>query len=140
MPINYGQFTDEEEQAAVRAIIAERDALRERVAALTAELDNLRYRAERPSSGPPEEIYLQWYGDDDGRYLWPDDVDEPCATWSAERIWPRDVRYIRAQNLTGLEEDIDKLRRRLAEAFDSLDSGKLESALTLWDDLYDEEE
>lgn len=105
MPIDHGRFTEEEEQAAVRAIIAERDALRERVAALTAELDNLRHPAERPSSGPPDEIYLQWYGDDDGRYLWPDDVDEPCATWSAERVWPRDVRYIRSAYQPGEELD-----------------------------------
>lgn len=44
--INYGQFTDEEERAAVEAIIAERNALREEVAALKVELEAARHYYE----------------------------------------------------------------------------------------------
>lgn len=45
--MDYGEFTDEEVQAAVEAIIAERDTLRAQVAALQAEIKTLREQASR---------------------------------------------------------------------------------------------
>jgi hypothetical protein len=41
----------------------------------------------------PEEIYLQWHGDsedDEG------EVFESFVTWSRTRIFPRDVKFVRA--------------------------------------------
>jgi hypothetical protein len=76
---------------------AENEALRGRVEKLKDELAELKHPADEPETGaPPDELWLQWYGDDEDNYLWPDDVDQPSATWSRYRVWPRDVRYVRA--------------------------------------------
>lgn len=138
MSINYGRFTDEEEQAAIEAIVAERDDLREklrardkaldevvksadamrdasdvlvgvlleRLAAAEEELAHLRARSDRPpGGGPPPEIYLQWYGDDDGYHLIDDEAAVACVTWCDTRVWPRDVRYVRADDTAAPDEE-----------------------------------
>ena len=106
MPINPGAFAELEEQAAVKAIIAERNRLREDVDRLQEELAHLRARSEGPpSGGPPPEIYLQWYGDDDGCHLIDDEAGVAGVTWCATRVWPRDVRYVRADDTAAPDEE-----------------------------------
>lgn len=106
MPVNLGAFTELEEQAAVLAIIAERDRLRDEVERLREELTHLRARSERPpGDGPPPEVYLQWYGDDDGYHLVDDEALVAGVTWCDTRVWPRDVRYVRADDPAAADEE-----------------------------------
>lgn len=84
----------------------ERDALRDEVERLRDELNNLRARNERPpGGGPPPEIYLQWYGDDDGYYLIDDAALVADVTWCDTRVWPRDVRYVRADDTAAAPDE-----------------------------------
>lgn len=77
----------------------ENQELRARLATTEDELNCLRARSEQPpSGGPPPEVYLQWYGDDDGRHLIDDDAGVAGVTWCDTRVWPRDVRYVRAND------------------------------------------
>lgn len=106
MPINPVAFTELEERAAVLAIIAERNRLREDVDRLQEELVHLRARSERPpGGGPPPEIYLQWYGDDSGYHLVDDEALVAGVTWCDTRVWPRDVRYVRADDTAAPDEE-----------------------------------
>ena len=47
---------------------------------------------------PPNQIYLQWYGDQDGLYP-PDEPTEihDGITWSADRINDSDAEYMRVK-------------------------------------------
>lgn len=77
---------------------AENEALRGRVEKLAADLAELKHPADEPQTGePPDELWLQWYGDDEDNYLWPDDAYRAGVTWSQFRVWRRDVRYVRAE-------------------------------------------
>lgn len=72
--------------------------LRDWVDKLKAELAELKHPADEPeTTDPPDEIWLQWYGDGDGNYLWPDDVDRAGVTFSTYQVWSRDIRYVRAR-------------------------------------------
>ena len=106
MPINLGAFTELKEQAAVKAIIAERNRLREDVDRLQEELAHLRARSEQPpGGGPPPEIYLQWYGDNEGYHLIDDEAGVAGVTWCATRVWPRVVRYVRADDTAAAPDE-----------------------------------
>ncbi len=81
-------------------------ALQNQIAQLEAELAELKHPADEPETGaPPDELWLQWFGDDEGHYLWPDDVDRAGVTWSSYQVWPRDVRYVRAEAEAGKMTD-----------------------------------
>ena len=80
--------------------------LRARLATAEEELAHLRARSERPpGGGPPPEIYLQWYGDDDGYHLIDDEALVAGVTWCDTRVWLRDVRYIRANDTAAPDEE-----------------------------------
>lgn len=78
----------------------------ERLALVEEELAGLRARSERPpGGGPPPEIYLQWYGDDDGYHLIDDEALVAGVTWCDTRVWLRDVRYVRADDTAAPDEE-----------------------------------
>lgn len=81
------------------ALESENEALRAQVEKLEYELAELKHVADEPQTGePPDELWLQWYGDDEGNYLWPDDAYRAGVTWSQFRVWRHDVRYVRADD------------------------------------------
>lgn len=95
-----------EERAAVLAVLAECSVLRDEVERLREELAALKGPAdEKEIGGPPDELWLQWHGDDEGNYLWPDDADRAGVTWSRHQVWRHDVRYVRADDTTAAPDE-----------------------------------
>lgn len=64
------------------------------------------------SKEAPAEIYLQWHGDarvaDDG------DLYTPEVTWSASQVFPRDIKYVRATELSNIEQSMFVFAARYA--------------------------
>jgi hypothetical protein len=79
----------------VPALIKRAEAAEVEVARLRTQVDELIGRPEYPPTGePPDEIWLQWYGNGDGDYL--NTGDGPACTWSTDQVFEGDVRYVRS--------------------------------------------
>jgi hypothetical protein len=59
----------------------------------------------RNEQQPPDEIWLQWDGDQEPC---DDPVSEPDVTWNLEQVWRGDVRYVRADAANGLLAALEK--------------------------------
>jgi hypothetical protein len=49
-------------------------------------------------NNPPQKIYLQWDGDAEPPEVYTSDPDDRDVTWCRERVFERDIEYVRVIN------------------------------------------